>query len=319
MELTYREILREVSGGLDDDLRRKAGSAFRIRKAINHVYTVIRNEYIRRGQGDEFMIEVALGAGDLNQPDMFTEMQRLKKAEVTRPVVMSIPLQEAIRVVTASTVVNALTDAVLSFQKDDIVSKDGYKFIATDDVVGLNTYNLTFTVDDLKSFRINNGLKYRKGHVVYSEGSFYRAIRDHINEFVAETIAEINIIEPTWEQLYWRFIGLDLVNPVIIPINDYFTITRNNGVYHFVSMKGNTVYVSNGIKRLRIRYVPELDFVSGNEGSADPVDPPGTFLLPDSALPDLVARVIQYIAGTSVTSDRDMDEELEKEQADARK
>lgn len=319
MELTYREILREVSGGLDDDLRRKAGSAFRIRKAINHIYTVIRNEYIRRGQGDEFMIEVVIGAADLNQPDMFVEMQRLKKVEVARPVIMSIPLNEAIRVVTASKVVNELRDEVLSFQKDDIVAANGYKFIATEDIAALNTFGLTFTIDDLKTFRVNNDLKYRKGHVIYSEGSFYRAIRDHINTFDAETISEINIIEPTWEKIYWRFVGLDLVNPTVIPIGDYFTVVRNSSVFHLVSMKGKTVYVSDSIKRLRLRYIPELNFVAGNESSADPLDPPGTFMLPDSALPDLVARVVQYIAGTSVTSDRDMDEELEKEQANARK
>src|SRR5690554_5494261 len=162
---------------------------------INQLISQLRVDHVKNGLGYEFAVTETVYASieDLEYPF-------LKYAELEQPLMRSLPIQWTVRQSVFQTTDNELLDEPQTWNAGDIVFKGRKTYKALVDVTNENTYNLTFAVEGVRNFRVNNGFKFKKGDIATDGDMFIRFTEDYVNN-QNEPIEQVPADPLVWREI----------------------------------------------------------------------------------------------------------------------
>lgn len=247
-------------------------------KAINDAIASLRVEYIQNGLGYEFAVTETVFATnqDFEYPFLHT-------ADLEYRLLRSLPIQWTIRQSVFQKTDNELLDEPQSWNAGDHVLKGNTLYQALTDVNNENTFDLTFEVENVRHFRVNNGLKFKEGDVASDGEVFIRFTEDYVNN-QDETINEVPA-----EQLVWRKVGDGFWQGTHVPFDRIYELKLSSSIYsHYpFSVRENVVYTPVEDIPFTISYIPEWQYVE---------DLTEQLRIPDSMVPAVKDTVIARLA-----------------------
>jgi len=268
LETLYRDIVSYLNAPKD------ALRVYDYIHEINNVISQMRVEYVESGLGNEFITTEVLFA---TVPDF--SYPTLNTAELSKPLMRSLPIQMTVRQSLFGATCGLLTDRVGTFKKGDIVVKGGDTYEALEDIEGLNTYDATFEVCGIRCLK---ELKYKEGDVISIDGSFYRV------EEPFEYDGHTDIEDLPLKKLYWRKKGVAFHYGTPVPFNQLQMTKLAIESYHPFSIVENVLYTPSNKTPITISYIPEWTRIEKMDQELG---------LSDSFYSPLKLRVSQILAG----------------------
>jgi len=260
-----------------------------VTKAINQAIAKTREGYTRNGRGDVFsktaMLYVSLP--DLAYPHLhYTNLTEFGPVMSTVDPAISILSSNVL-----NTDVELTTDAV-SYPKGARVFRfdDNMVYEAVELVPAENTYDLVFDPNHVRTWYKNNGIKYKVGDVVSSEGSYYVCGQAHRNEDMPEdiTLVELNSV-PAWNKVYWKRVGDNNKTAVYFPFWQLTNLRLHKEPRQLCafSIVRDKLYMPKEYNKITITYVPEWTYVSDLSATID---------LPYELVPEVETLAMQFLA-----------------------
>lgn len=219
---------------------------------INDTIASLRIEYIQNGLGHEFSVTETISnlTADTNYPF-------LQSDTLTNTLLRALPIQWTVRQSVFQATNNELTDTLQTWSAGDLAIKDKVVYRALSDVANANTYDLTFEVENVRNFRVNNGFKYKEGDIAYDGSIFVRFTEDYTNN-ISETIAEVPAEELVWRREqngYWEgtYVPFDRLHELKLDTSIY--------VHYPFSIKEDTIYTPIDNLTFTISYIPEWTYI----------------------------------------------------------
>ena len=262
--MILRPIYSDIISKINQSVQRDEILSTDIIRAINDAISVIRIDYVGRGLGQSFAIteQYYFSMRDMNYPFLHaTELEStpMKTAPITNSIqnLMGFVTDDELQDASATYALGATT------VKQDDTNGVFRAYQCVKGFTSTNTFDLTFTKEQIRQYRSNNGLKYSTGDVIYDGTSYWKLTADLTNNqaytFVASG-AGAGQINAT--QVYWLDIGEAAINPVYIEfdrIQELRLMSRNN--FFGYTIKDNILYGTPNIQRFTISYVPEWTYV----------------------------------------------------------
>lgn len=219
---------------------------------INQLISQLRVDHVKNGLGYEFAVTetVYTSLDDLEYPF-------LKYAELEYPLMRSLPIQWTVRQSVFQTTDNELLDEEQSWNVGDIVFKGKKTYKALTDVTNENTYNLTFAVEGVRNFRVNNGFKFKKGDIATDGDMFIRFTEDYVNN-QNEPIEQVPA-----DPLVWREIDTTYQEGTQVSFDRLHALKLYKPIFqHYpFSIREDRVYTPIDNTPMTITYVPEWQYV----------------------------------------------------------
>lgn len=206
----------------------------------------------------------------------------LSKFKLKNDVLTDLPIHKTAIVGSAQIAEKELLNKPQTFSKGEVVRKGMFVYTAIEDIQDINTYNLTFEISDVVTYRHNNGLKYNKGDIIL----------DVVNEeffHVDEDFKSNNSTVPQLTKLYWKKI-YNADKPAYFyefkNLNEFKTVSLyNEDVYIFGILK-DTIYVSPKVNRFTVSYIPKWKYVE---------DPDTILELPDFMIMNVKNQAVEIL------------------------
>lgn len=260
--VTFKTIYEDAMSTFPGDIRNF--DPVSLQNWINESYIEIRDQYIQANKFDQFAISdhVKFTRDDRQLP-------YLRVGTLRYPILQHLNFDSLVVYVIARKH-DPLKDEAQTWSEGDYAWKGIDKFVAVNDITGINTYTLTFENRDVRNYAPANGLKYKIGNVVKEDGKYYRA-----NSVTVNTASTALSTRSEWDQVYWKYDGMGFTDPEVINFNliDRRKAAIDNGAT-VITFDKKEVYISSGVTSAEIRYVPEHKWVTKNNE---------TFYIPDSA------------------------------------
>jgi hypothetical protein len=233
-----------------------------VTKAINQAIAKVREGYVKNKRGEVFSktVQFYVSLPDLAYPYLhYTSIAEY--GNILSSVDPGIAIMGSNVLVTDI----ELTENPVVYQKGTRVTKDGLLYEATESVPSINTFDLTYDPNNIRSWFANNGLKYKVGDVVRSLGSYYVCEQAHTNKEQPEDIGSV-LIEtlPAWTKVYWKLIGRNNITAVYFPFWQLTNLkfhTQPKDLCAF-SIVRDKLYLPKEYSQFTMTYVPEWEYVS---------------------------------------------------------
>lgn len=241
----YTDIYSKLTlGGIEHDV-----NYLDIVKSINDSIREIRQELIIAEVPNEFVTSEDI---ELNEDEFF---DGLNSGDLEKEILEDVPINFSIINSILFKTNNELIDEDQSFNKGDIAYKGKVLYKAIDEISNVNTYTLTFNPSDVRTYREDDGLLYKKGDIVFDiDTKEYFGVNE---EFIATDAS------PDLTKLYWMKIEDGWLRGSYV---EYFNldksiITDDDEFYPFISVRGKTIYSNKFIERIKISYIPKWNDV----------------------------------------------------------
>jgi hypothetical protein len=178
-----------------------------------------------------------------------------------------------------------LDDSDMEATKGDLATKDGVIYECTDDLVLVNSYNLTFDPNEVRSYYRANGLTYYVGDVVYDteSGSYFR-VNTQFTATVDDVVANIGQLT----RLYWKKLRRSYLTTTKVPFYAISYLMAFDSVADMegITVQDNTLYATKGLQSVIITYIPEW---------TDITDPAATITIPDFMISSVKEEAIRRL------------------------
>ena len=273
--------------------------------ALNDAITQHRLEYVNNNMGQAFAIEVSSYATIESQEFPFAGYFTLP-----RQVIKSSPPENAIIAAIVWDTTEEIPDNISSGEIWDVATKDGKQYYCIADFDNVNTFDRTFKAANIRNYKRNNGLIYKKGDVVldHETEAYYRCVED-FHAVVDEPID--NLLQ--FEKLYWYERGSAYKPAIFFPLDQLRSMKmyENFSSTYAFTVIGNKVYTVPSPERVSITYVPEWEPITDIESDVDIPD----FMIPiikNSAINVLGAKLGMNLVDQRIKEPEPTEEEDEQ-------
>lgn len=236
----YRDVYSQLNvDKLDHEIYRDD-----IIKTINQVIKRLRAKYVSEGLAGYFTTTETIFSfvEDFNY-------KFLKIGFLNEQIIQDVPPQIAVLASNVKLTKNQLLNQNQTWSEGDVVEYKDDLYEALKDINDINTYGKVFSNKKLRMYYPNNGLKYKKGEIVWNPDT---------NEYFQVSlnfIAKDNTEE--LEEVYWRKVGTANTPANIYPMHLLRGITQHDNERQAFAIQHDKVYVNDSVEELTITYVPE--------------------------------------------------------------
>ncbi|HSH25162.1 MAG TPA: hypothetical protein VLA13_06455 [Massilibacterium sp.] len=256
--LTLSKLYRDIVSSLavpEDQLRK-----LDVTNVINQTISETRTEFIKQGLGNEFIETETIW---VTIKDVI-EYPFLYKAELCKPLLRSLPIEWTVRQSVFWETENELSDKTQSWNEGDLVIKEDSVYKALEGIDSENTYDLTFEVDNVRHYEVDNGLEYDVGDVIQnSDGTYWRCTADYVNN-QDETID----VTGSFEQLFWKKVDGAYQQGTPRQFSELFQLQLYDACidnYYPFTIKENIFYTTAPNTPVTISYIPEWQYIEDFE------------------------------------------------------
>lgn len=291
--MTLGKLFREIisASGVPEDRVRKLD----ITNLINQTISDLRVQFIRNGLGSEFTVDENITSTSKNTTDYPFLYEATLSNTLMRGLPISMTVQESMFWKTS----DELEDSIQSWTKGDLAYKDGVAYEALEDISSENTYDLTFSVDNVKNYYNNNGLEFKEDDIVFnqSDGTYWRCTSDYTNDQGQAIGASGN-----FEQLFWRRVDDAYYQGSPVQFNSLFQTVLSDMIdnHYPFSIREDVFYTTVSNTPITLSYIPEWQYKEGFDEELN---------IPDMLVQPVRNRCIQLI-GSKLGIDNELTPEV---------
>lgn len=251
-------------------------------KSINDSIRETRFEYLKGTRvGDIFSFTETINT--------FTESSNypyLNQAALSKTPLKDFPIEKVFIGATSYATENEILDENQTFQKESFATKGDYTYVAIRDITSENTYNLTFSPYEIRTYYKQSDIQFKAGSKIYDYETkkYYVVNQTFIANFDGSLQDNTDVTELAWKRFTTAYKNVAFY--CLHRVNEL----RNFGKIDFASgitVDKSTLLVTKNTKKIVLTYIPEWE---------DITDPSVELNIPDFFIPTIKYRAMAIIA-----------------------